>query len=53
MEEEDDGQIGQAIERLFAVPENNDELPDLGKFERNICKVFLSKEGRTKIFQIV
>jgi len=29
----DDGQIGQAIERLFAVPENNDELPDLGKFE--------------------
>lgn len=25
----DDGQIGQAIERLFGVKENNDELPDL------------------------
>ena len=29
----DDGQVGQAIERLFAVQENNDESPDLGKFE--------------------
>jgi hypothetical protein len=25
----EDGQIGQSIERLFSVPENNDEAPDL------------------------